>query len=251
MSRPEKELQGQRMQIEQEDEVGRLYQSFNEMRERIEDYIQMNEEINKREKEYQIQMLNAQINPHFVYNTLDTLHWMAMDIPALKMCQLITSFSDILRYSISKKASYVTLKEELNCIRNYIMIYEERYEKEFGHFQIDERIYPYHTSKMLLQPIVENCIVHGFSGNIEGAVLEVIGEMDEEEALIRIRDNGCGISEERVTYLLSRDSDRVGLSNIHQRLKLLYGAEYGLQIVSKKGCGTEVILRFPKKSIEM
>lgn len=131
------------------------------------------------------------------------------------------------------------------------MIYEERYEKEFGHFQIDERIYPYHTSKMLLQPIVENCIVHGFSGNMEGAVLEVIGEMDGEEALIRIKDNGCGISDERITYLLSRDSDRVGLSNIHQRLKLLYGVEYGLQIISKKGCGTEVILRFPKRSIEM
>lgn len=251
MSRPEKELQGQRMQIDQEDEVGRLYQSFNEMRERIEDYIQLNEEINKREKEYQIQALNAQINPHFIYNTLDTLYWMAMDIPELKMCRLITSFSDILRYSISKKASFVTLEEEITCIRNYIMIYEERYEKEFGSFEIDERIYPYRTSKMLLQPIVENSIVHGFSGNMENAVLKVIGEMQGEEAVIRIRDNGCGITRERIVYLLSRDSDRVGLSNIHQRLKLLYGEEYGLEIISEKNKGTEVILRFPKDSLEI
>lgn len=251
MSRPEKELQGQRMQIDQEDEIGRLYQSFNEMRERMEDYIQLNEEIHKREREYQIQALNAQINPHFMYNTLDTLHWMAMEIPALKICQLITSFSDILRYSISKKSSFVTLEEELNCIRNYIMIYEERYERAFGHFEIDERIYPYRTLKMLLQPIVENCIVHGFSGNVEYAVLEVIGEMHGEEAVIRIRDNGCGISKERIRYLLSRDSNRIGLSNIHQRLKLLYGEEYGLNIISEKNHGTEVVLRFPKESLNL
>ncbi|WP_342982347.1 sensor histidine kinase [Ruminococcus sp. 2227st1_E6_2227SCRN_220401] len=250
MSRPEKELQGMRMQIDQEDEIGRLYQSFNEMRERIEEYIQLNEETNKREREYQIQALNAQINPHFMYNTLDTLHWMAMEIPEPKMCQLITSFSDILRYSISKKSTFVTLEEELKCIQNYIMIYEERYEKKFGHFEIDERIYPYRTSKMLLQPIVENSIVHGFSNNLENAVLEVIGEIQGEEAVIRIRDNGCGISQERVLYLLSRDSNRIGLSNIHQRLKLLYGEEYGLVILSEKSRGTEVILRFPKESFE-
>lgn len=250
MSRPEKELQGQRLKIEQEDEVGRLYQSFNEMRERIEAYIRLNEEINKREKEYQIQALNAQINPHFMYNTLDTLYWMAMEISEFKMCQLITSFSDILRYSISKKTSFVTLEEELKCVKNYIMIYEERFEKKFGYFKIDERIYPYRTFKMLLQPIVENCIVHGFSGNMEGAVLEVFGELKGEEARIRIRDNGCGISKERIDYLLSKESDRVGLSNIHQRLKLLYGEGYGLEIISENGKGTEVILRFPKKVCE-
>lgn len=251
MSRSEKELQGQRMQIESQDEIGRLYQSFNEMRERIEKYIQMNEEINEREKEYQIQILNAQINPHFIYNTLDTLHWMALDIPAMKMCRLITSFSDILRYSISKKATTVTLKEELACIRNYILIYEERFEKSFGVFEIDERIYPYRTSKMLLQPIVENCIVHGFSQKIEYAELKVTGTLEGDVAVIRISDNGCGISRERIGYLLSRDSNRVGLSNIHQRLKLLYGEEYGLEINSKKNQGTEVVLRFPPKSLEL
>lgn len=249
MSVPEQELMGKRLTIDQEDEIGKLYQSFNEMNARIENFIEKNREMNKKEKEYQIQALNAQINPHFIYNTLDTLHWMAMDIPAPDICRLITSFSDILRYSISKKESMVTLKDEIACIQNYINIYEERYEMPLGKFDIDERIYPYKTFKMLLQPIIENCIVHGFAKNMDQAVIEVTGCMEEEDAVIKIRDNGSGISQERIDYVLSTDSDRVGLSNINQRLKLLYGEEYSLKIISAKGEGTTIILRFPKASL--
>lgn len=251
MNMPEKELVGKSLQIEQEDEIGKLYESFNEMNARIKNYIEKNNEMNKREKEYQMQALNAQINPHFIYNTLDTLQWMAMDIPAPEICRLISSFSDILRYSISKKESIVTLEDEIKCLRNYINIYEERYEMAFSRFQIDERIYPYKTFKMLLQPIVENAIIHGFSHDMEEALIEIKGEIDGEEALIRICDNGAGISQERILYILSKDSDRIGLSNINQRLKLLYGEAYGLKIVSTVGQGTEVILRFPKMSLEL
>lgn len=251
MSVPEKELLGRRLYIDQDDEIGKLYRSFNEMNQKIESYIAKNNEINKREKEYQIQALNAQINPHFIYNTLDTLHWMALDIPAPDICRMITSFSEILRYSISKKESIVTLKDELICIRNYIDIYEERYELHFGQFVIDERVYPYKTFRMLLQPIIENCIVHGFAQDMEHAMIEVRAELENEEAVLKIIDNGVGISRERVAYVLSQNSDRVGLSNINQRLKLLYGEEYGLEIVSQKGKGTTVILRFPKDSLNM
>lgn len=248
MNAPENESVKMRLSVQQEDEIGQLYRSFNEMNERLERFIEKTAIMNKKEKEYQIQILNAQINPHFIYNTLDTIQWMAMAIPAPDICRLIISFSDILRYSISKKESVVTLEEELNCIRNYVNIYEERYEAKFCSFQIDERVYPYQTFKMLLQPIVENCIVHGFQHNMEQAQMKVIGSLEEEEALIRIVDNGVGISEERISYILSMDSDRVGLSNINQRLKLLYGEEYGLQIYSQKGNGTTVEIRFPKTS---
>lgn len=251
MSVPEKELLGRRLYIDQDDEIGKLYRSFNEMNQKIESYIEKNNEINKREKEYQIQALNAQINPHFIYNTLDTLHWMALDIPAPDICRMITSFSGILRYSISKKESIVTLKDELTCIKNYIDIYEERYEMHFGRFEIDERVYPYKTFRMLLQPIIENCIVHGFAQDMDHAVIEVRAELENEEAVLKITDNGIGISPERVAYVLSQNSDRVGLSNINQRLKLLYGEGYGLEIISRKGSGTTVVLRFPKDSLNM
>lgn len=251
MSMPESELVGKRVQIEQEDEIGKLYQSFNEMNARLENFIEKNKEMNKREKEYQIQALNAQINPHFIYNTLDTLQWMAMDIPAPEICRLIGSFSDILRYSISRKENIVTLEDEIRCLRNYINIYEERFETTFSCFEIDERIYPYKTFKMLLQPILENSMVHGFSNNMEGARVVIKGTIEQEEAVIRIRDNGIGISQERIFYILSKDSDRIGLSNINQRLRLLYGEAYGLKIVSDVGKGTEVILRFPKSSLEL
>lgn len=104
---------------------------------------------------------------------------------------------------------------------------------------------------MLLQPIVENCIVHGFEQNVNEASLEVRGTLDDDEAVICIEDNGVGISEERISYILSMDSDRVGISNINQRLRLLYGEEYGLQIYSEKGKGTTVMLRFPKTSLSL
>lgn len=251
MSVPEKELLGRRLYIDQDDEIGKLYRSFNEMNQKIESYIEKNNEMNKREKEYQIQALNAQINPHFIYNTLDTLHWMALDVPAPDICRMITSFSEILRYSISKKESIVILKDELTCIKNYIDIYEERYEMHFGRFVIDERVYPYKTFRMLLQPIIENCIVHGFAQDMEHAVIEVRAELENEEAVLKIIDNGVGMSQERVAYVLSQNSDRVGLSNINQRLKLLYGEGYGLKIISRKGSGTTVALRFPKDSLNM
>ena len=141
------------------------------------------------------------------------------------------------------------MEEELCCIRNYCNIYEERYEVKFCSFFIDERVYPYRTFKMLLQPIVENCIIHGFKQNIRGASLEIHGVLEDEEAVITILDNGVGISQERISYILSVDSERVGLSNINQRLRLLYGDEYGLQIKSELGAGTAVILRFPKESL--
>lgn len=251
MSVPENELVKVLLTTNQEDEIGQLYRSFNEMNDRLERFIEKTAVMNKKEKEYQMQILNAQINPHFIYNTLDTVQWMAMAIPAPDICRLISSFSDILRYSISKKESIVTLEEELRCIRNYLNIYEERYEAKFCSFEIDERIYPYRTFKMLLQPIVENCIVHGFEQNVDDALLEVRGEMENDEAVIRITDNGIGISKERIAHILSMDSDRVGLSNINQRLRLLYGEEYGLQIYSEKGKGTTVVLHFPKISLSL
>lgn len=247
MNMPEDEVVRTRLDTKQEDEIGQLYASFNEMNERMQRYIEKIEVMNR--KEYQVQVLNAQINPHFIYNTLDTVQWMAMAIPAPDICKLIVSFSDILRYSISKKENIVTLEEELCCIRNYCNIYEERYEVKFCSFSIDERIYPYRTFKMLLQPIVENCIIHGFKQNIRGASLEIHGVLEDEEAVITILDNGVGISQERISYILSVDSERVGLSNINQRLRLLYGDEYGLQIKSELGAGTAVILRFPKESL--
>lgn len=249
MSVPEDELVKMYLPTSQQDEIGQLYQSFNEMNVRLLQFIEKNAVMNKKEKEYQMQILNAQINPHFIYNTLDTLKWMAMAVPAPDICRLILSFSDILRYSISKKETVVSIREEISCIRNYLNIYEERYEVSFGSFQIDERIYPYRTFKMLLQPIVENCIVHGFKQTMEGARIEVVGELKGEDAVLCIRDNGVGISAERISYILSMDSDRVGLSNINQRLKLLYGEEYGLQIFSEKGKGTAIVLHFPKKSL--
>ena len=216
------------------------------MNSRILNLIDKNNEANKKEKEYHIQALNAQINPHFMYNTLDTINWMAKDLKAKDISKMITSLSRILRYSISKKEDIVTLQEEINCIKNYLNIYEERYEKAFtSEFQIDDDILEYKTFKMLLQPLVENCLTHGFSREMKGGHIRIAGKKEGEDAVLRIIDNGEGMTRERIFYVLSQDSDRIGLSNINQRLKLLYGEKYGLVIESTPGEGTEIIIHFP------
>ena len=165
---------------------------------------------------------------------------------------MITSLSRILRYSISKKEDIVTLEEEMNCIKNYLNIYEERYEKAFtSEFQIDADILEYKTFKMLLQPLVENSLTHGFSRQMKGGHIQIIGKKEGEDAVLRIIDNGAGMTRERIFYVLSQDSDRIGLSNINQRLKLLYGEKYGLIIESRPEEGTEIIIHFPPKAKEM
>ncbi|MHA9741117.1 sensor histidine kinase [Robinsoniella peoriensis] len=246
MNTPDPDFMKNKLYIDQKDEVGSLYRSFNDMNGRILNLIEKNNEANKKEKEYHIQALNAQINPHFMYNTLDTINWMAKDLKAKDISKMITSLSRILRYSISKKEDIVTLEEEINCIKNYLNIYEERYEKAFtSEFRIDAEILEYKTFKMLLQPLVENCLTHGFSRQMKGGHILITGEKEGEDAVLRIRDNGEGMTRERIFYVLSQDSDRIGLSNINQRLKLLYGEKYGLVIESTPGEGTMIIIHFP------
>lgn len=252
MNTPDPDFMKNKLYIDQKDEVGSLYRSFNDMNSRILNLIEKNNEANKKEKEYHIQALNAQINPHFMYNTLDTINWMAKDLKAKDISKMITSLSRILRYSISKKEDIVTLEEEINCIKNYLNIYEERYEKAFtSEFQIDADILEYKTFKMLLQPLVENSLTHGFSRQMKGGHIQIIGKKEGEDAVLRIIDNGSGMTRERILYVLSQDSDRIGLSNINQRLKLLYGEKYGLIIESTPEEGTEIIIHFPPKAKEM
>lgn len=249
MSSSDPDLTKNKFYINQKDEVGSLYRSFNERNQRIQNLIEKNNEANKKEKEYHIQALNAQINPHFMYNTLDTINWMAKDLKAKDISKMITSLSRILRYSISKKEDIVTLDEEINCIKNYLNIYEERYEKAFtSEFYINPEILEYKTFKLLLQPLVENSLIHGFSRQMKGGNIIIRGDMKGENGVLRIIDNGEGMTKERIFYVLSQDSDRIGLSNINQRLKLLYGAEYGMTIESTPGEGTMIILVFPPKA---
>lgn len=228
------------------DEVGRLYRSFNRLDQRVSELLRESLDAEKKANDYRIKILQAQINPHFIYNTLDMIRWMALEEGAEEIGAMIFSLSNILRYSISKKSDIVTLGEEFDCLRNYLTIYGARYENMFRtDWSVQEEILAYRTFRMLLQPLLENVMVHGFKDCVQDGLIKISGRLENGNAVVKIIDNGVGMSAERIFYALSQDSEGIGLSNINERLMLLYGKEYALQIHSEIGKGTAIKIVIP------
>ena len=246
MDKDEREKMLRRIPDDREDEIGSLYRSFRQLEQRLTILISDIQTANAKENEYRAKALQAQINPHFIYNTLDTINWMVKDAGAGHVCPLILSLSNILRYSISKKSDIVTLEEELVCLQYYLNIYTERYENMFHvETDIDNAILPFRTFRLLLQPLVENVMIHAFKDRTEGGLLRITGKVVNGNAQIAISDNGVGMSEDRVLTILSHDSKSIGLNNINQRLILMYGREYHLKVQSAEGIGTTIYINIP------
>lgn len=248
MDKDEREKMLRRIPDDRGDEIGRLYHSFHQLETRLTRLISDIQTAHANENEYRVKALQAQINPHFIYNTLDTIRWMAKDAGAEHVCELILSLSGILRYSISKKSDIVTVEEELECLYNYINIYLERYENMFTvEVDVDEDVLHFKTFRMLLQPLVENVMTHAFKSRTEGGLLRIEGRLIDGNARIAVIDNGVGMSRDRILTVLSQESKSIGLSNINQRLMLIYGRGYPLHIDSTVGLGTTVYIDIPPR----
>lgn len=203
-------------------------------------------------RDAQIQILVNQLSPHFLYNTLQLIEYQSFIQKQDNVSKIIASLSYILRYAISTK-KIVTLSEELKYVEAYLDIYRLRYENKMGYkirrdASVDEdQMVP----KMILEPIVENCLKHGFRGKMQGAYIGIY--VQERNGLqIIICDNGRGISEEKLSDLrekmkyVSISSGHIGLNNVNSIIKLQYGNEYGVEIESSEGNGTRVMLRLPQ-----
>lgn len=230
------------------DEIGALQRSFNRMSEKIQKLIEQVRTVSAKEKEAELKALQAQINPHFVYNTLDTINWMAIERDETQISRLINSLSDIMRYAIRSDDQLVTVEEELKWAENYIHIQKHRFEDRFDvHFQIDERTWLLNMPRLLLQPIIENAIVHGMGERENGGLITILNELDpsEKKLIFVIEDNGSGMEQETLQQIQERRTARVGIQNTHDRIRLKYGAEYGLAITSQIDIGTKVMLTLP------
>lgn len=253
------------------DEVGIVTRAFNTMVESLEEYIirttrsmEKEQQMMEREllmknhlKETQLKYLQSQINPHFLFNSLNAGAQLAMLEDAEKTCIFVEKMADFFRYNVKKGLEDASLEEELAAVENYIYILNVRFAGEI-HFtrQADERIMDCRVPSMILQPIVENAVNHGIRNiDWEGCIhLEIMEE--EGRIFIRIRDNGKGMSQERIQEVLSgqagdgeeqSDSTGVGMNNVISRLELYYNQKNLVDIRSRgENKGTEVILKLPK-----
>ncbi|MBU5445264.1 sensor histidine kinase [Paenibacillus sp. MSJ-34] len=237
-----------RMQADSEDEIGLLQSSFNIMSARINDLIEEVKVISKQEKDAEVKALQAQINPHFVYNTLDAMNWIAIERGQMDISNMITSLSDMMRYAIRPGGPLVTIEEELKWAKNYAYLQEMRFEERFDvEFHADPSLYGYKVPRMLLQPYLENSILHGMEDMESGGKIEIGMTLEASGEAIRIviRDNGSGIPEEKLQMIRERMVHGIGIYNLNDRLKLEYGPEFGVQVHSVYGQGTTITILIP------
>ena len=228
------------------------------IRKLLEQSIQEQQEMKKSE----LRALQAQINPHFLYNTLESIIWMAESGKKDQVIRLVQSLSTLFRISLSKGKDWITIQKELEHVQSYMVIQQMRYRDILEYdICVASELYSYPILKMTLQPIIENAIYHGIKNKRGKGLVQVRGFIDEgRDILIVIEDNGIGMSEtrlEELKFALSQPhppeetgkevSGGFGLHNVHQRLRLYYGEAYGVQVNSKEREGTTVTIRIPKQ----
>ncbi|MGD1833903.1 MAG: Cache 3/Cache 2 fusion domain-containing protein [Sphaerochaetaceae bacterium] len=238
------------LDVRSNDEIGRLAEYFNTFVKKLKNLNDLEHHgIDIMLREAQMNSLQAQINPHFLYNTLETIRFMIVmkDERAVEMVKLLAK---LFRISIGDGESYVTLRKELEHARLYIDLQKYRYTERFSvEYDIDDSLLDLYTLKFILQPIVENSIVHAFSDIERGGVITISVRVSDNKLVISVRDNGSGMDRvtlDRVHSALEQSNciNSVGLKNVHDRISLHFGSDYHLSIQSSDG-GTEVVMVLP------
>ena len=237
-------------------EVESLSHSFQVMVTRIEDLMEEVRETEAAKRQRELDALQAKINPHFLYNTLDSVVWMAETGNSQGVVKMVTALASLFRISIAKGHDIITLKEELSHVESYLNIQSMRYKDKFSFtISLPEELENAPTIKLIVQPIVENSIYHGIKYLQEEGLIEIKAEAagDDRIAII-VRDNGIGMTPDVLSSLLDKSSEHkhlkdgngIGLLNIDERIKLSYGDEFGLSIESELDEGTTVTILIPR-----
>ena len=235
----------QRVVDDGNDEVHQVAVNFNELLDRIEELVKTVESEQEQKRETQFQLLQAQINPHFLFNTLNTLHFLAFMNDDKPVGEGISALAKLLRNTITDQKDEVSVAEEIENLKNYIIIQKLRYGDLFETvYNIDEEVKDCKILKFLLQPIVENSILHAFEEDREHQLLTIRAQKYHHYLKISIGDNGKGFKpKERKNS--NRNLSGIGIDNISERIRLMYGEKYSMQIQSSIGFGTIVTLLLP------
>lgn len=241
--------------IPQNDEVGELASSFNRMVDKLNILVQEQEENQKKLRLAELNALQAQINPHFLYNTLDSINWMARAGQIDQVSEMVNSLSVFFRISLSRGKTFITVAEELRHVENYILIQKKRYEKYLDYeIDVPESIRDCQCLKMILQPLVENSIYHGIKEKGERGIIRITAEETQGSIVFHVSDTGQGMTEEKLKELqemmrkgIEYDANAYGVINVQRRIQTYFGRGYGLYFHSIWGEGTEVKVIIPKK----
>lgn len=241
------------LEVSGDNEIRSLSNTFNIMILRIKELMEQNIREQKQKRKSEIKVLQAQINPHFLYNTLDSIIWMAEGNKTNEVVIMTSSLAKLLRESISNEEETTTIEREINYIKSYLTIQKMRY-KDKLEFKIDveKSIYNVNIIKLILQPIVENAIYHGIKYKEGKSLISIEGYDCGNEIEILITDTGIGLDEYQLKNILkygkkNEKSNGVGIYNVQMRLQLTYGNEYGLFYESKKSEWTRVKIKIPKR----
>lgn len=236
------------------DEIGELGSSFNTMVKEINNLVNLVQKEEKSKRIAEMNVLQAQIKPHFMYNTLDTIRWMAEEHNEEDIVEIIEAFTNLLRISLSKGKEMISVKDELNHVQSYLIIQKIRYEDKLDYeIQFDENILDYKLIKLILQPLVENAIYHGIKEKRGNGKILITGKIEGNMLCFTVSDNGKGIEEEvlnKINKMLTKSGENkieigYGIFNVNERIRIIYGEEYGLKYKSIYGEGTIVELRHP------
>lgn len=207
-------------------------------------------------RKYELEALQAQINPHFLYNTLNTVVRMVGMNKNEEVITTITSLSKLFRISIGKGKSLITLADEMEHARNYLVIQHMRFKNKFDYsFDLQQEALSLATLKLIVQPLIENALVHGIEPSVDKGHIAISMRLEGSDIVVKIVDNGLGMSEERLGKILtgtvvSSKGSGVGVMNVQERIRLFFGPTYGLHFESEQEVGTTVTIRFPALTLQ-
>ena len=241
------------------DEITELGMSFNIMIGKIKELLDSKIKEQENLKKAELRALQAQINPHFLYNTLDTIIWMAESKKTDQVVELVTALSNFFRISLSKGMDWITIGEEVERVRNYLTIQKMRYRDILDfNIAVDKDVEENTILKLILQPLVENALYHGIKNKRQGGTITVRARRkNADEILLEVADDGIGFTPQKLAQLraeLNDDSGEIkmesgfGIGNVNNRIGLYYGRQYGLSIHSEYNTGTRVTLVIPAKT---
>ena len=242
-----------RAQADSEDEVAELAVSFNKMAGSMQSLIDKVKEDERKMRKADLRLLQEQIQPHFLYNTLDTIVWLIESNEPDEAVTMVVTLSDFFREILSKGKEFISIKEEEKHISSYLQIQEMRYRDILEYdIQLDQVIYKYQILKLTLQPVVENALYHGIKYKRAKGCIHIHGEKEGDIIRLTVRDDGVGMDEEELEQLRQQiekpcqETEKgFGLANVNERIHMYFGPEYGMKIQSQKGKGTTVEIVIP------
>ncbi|WP_411169014.1 sensor histidine kinase [Clostridium sp. MB05] len=238
-----------KVEVDRDDEIGKLEESFNDMVKWLDDSIEEIKEKEKQKRIAELSFLQAQINPHFLYNTLSGVRFLVSMNKNEEAEEMLYKFSKLLRNILPRASELISLEDEIEIIKTYVELQKIRYPNGFTvDIDIDNKIKSVMVPALILQPVVENAIFYSMESENNRGIIKIKGYIEDKFIKLEIIDNGKGMSSSQINNLFNNKEsiNRVGLINVHERIQLNYGKEYGIEVISKEGNGTKVIFKLPK-----